>query len=364
MLKSDLHGGNIYGVDLEKRNQIIDYSSNINPKGISEFLKKKIIENINIIDKYPDPYYSELRRAIGEYNGVSNENIIVGNGAVEILFQYFKGLTPKKVLIVSPTFAEYERAALSIKCEIYLFELKEKQNFELNEEELINFVIKEKFKKDDLVIICNPNNPTGKFIELEKIEKINVKLKEEKIRLLIDECFIDFIENWKEKTAAKLKDDNIFIMRAFTKFFAIPGLRLGYGIIFEDNIKNEIAKIREPWSVNSFAELAGRFLINDNEYIIESENWIKNEKKWVYEKLLENKNIFPYKTEANFILIKLLTIESKSLKEKILKKNFLIRDASNFKFLNNQYIRIAIKDRENNKKIIEIINEETKWKQY
>ena len=158
-------------------------------------------------------------------------------------------------------------------------------------------------------------------------------------------------------TATNLKDPNIFIMRALTKFFAVPGLRLGYGIYFDEELKANLDKKTEPWSVNSFADIAGQVMLKDEKYITETEAWIEKEKKWFYEQCNAIHKIKAYKTNTNFILLKLLANTSEEVREKMLEYGILIRDASNFVGLDNQYIRLAIKDRENNTKVIEALNE-------
>lgn len=351
----EIHGGNIYKLQREGKKDILDYSSNINPLGVPESLKKAVSENFSVLTRYPDINYTELRESIGKYNNIESENIIAGNGATEVLFLYIKALKPKKVLIAAPTFAEYERAVKNAECEIDFFELKEEDNFILNKDEFI-----QKAKNYNLAVICNPNNPTGKFISKEIIFEINENLKKSGTKLFIDECFIEFISGWKEKTSALFKSENIFILRALTKFFALPGLRLGYGICFDKKIIEKINEIREPWSVNGFADLAGKVILNDIEYIKNTEKWILEERKYFTDSLKEieeNKKIKIYETETNFILIKLLEMTSEEFKSRMEEKNILVRNASNFKFLDNSFIRLAIKDREKNKKVIEAIRE-------
>ena len=351
----DLHGGNIYRLQREGKEEILEYSSNINPLGVPETLKKAVNENFSALERYPDINYVELRESIGDYNNIDFENIIVGNGATEVLFLFVKALNPKKVLIVSPTFAEYERALKNTGAEIDYFELKEEENFILNKEKFIA-----EAKKYDLAVICNPNNPTGKFISKEIINEINLELVKSETKLFIDECFIEFISNWKEKSVADFCSENIFILRALTKFFALPGLRLGYGICFDKKITEKINNIREPWSVNGFADLAGKIILKDEDYIAKTEKWIEEEREWFITSLKEiekEKKIKVYETETNFILIKLNSMTSSIFKEKMTEKNILVRDASNFKFLNNSYIRLAIKDREKNQKVINAVKE-------
>ena len=348
----DLHGGNIYKFQREGKRDILDYSSNINPLGVPESLKEAIKNNFDVLEKYPDINYVELRESIGKYNGVSRENIIVGNGATEVLFLYMKALAPKRALIVSPTFAEYERALKNIDSEIDYFSLDEireenKNYFDLDIERLkkesINF---------DLVVLCNPNNPTGNFLELEKIKDLNEFLGKNGTKLFIDECFIEFIAKWENKTSKLLRNKNIFILRALTKYFALPGIRLGYGISFDKDLIDKINSIREPWTVNAFADLAGKVILDDKEYMKKTDRWIIEERKNFVEKLKEIKEVEVFETYSNFILLKLKTLTSEEFVKKMLDRGILVRDAKNFKFLNEKYVRIAIKDVEKNRKFI------------
>lgn len=348
----DLHGGNIYRLKREGKGELLDYSSNINPLGVPESFKRAIIENFDILEKYPDPDYVELRENIGRYNKVDVKNIIAGNGATEILFLYMKAMKPKKTLIISPSFAEYKRALDSVGSEIIHYPLLEENNYNLDIESFLKEV-----PKCDLVVICNPNNPTGSFISLENIKKINDALSEKGIKLFIDEAFIEFIRGWEDMTSVLLEDKNIFVMRALTKFFAVPGVRLGYGITYDEEIMKKMEKYKEPWSVNSFADIAGKIMLWDKEYIEATENWIEEEKKWFYEESCKIENIKTFKTNVNFILVKLLKKNSSVVRDEMISKGVVVRDASNFMFLNEQYIRLAIKNRENNIKVLQALKE-------
>ena len=381
----DFHGGNIYKIFREKNiEEILDYSSNINPYGIPDSLKKRITENLEILERYPDPDYIELRQKLAHLNKVDVSNIILGNGATEIIFLFMKVINPKKILIVSPTFGEYERAVKATervegssilgdsnkkkddeksfgkqKIEIEYFELKESDYFKLNIHNLKN----ELEKKYDLLIICNPNNPTGKFLKLDETEEILRECNKYNTKLFIDEAFIDFLKDGMKESIIDTKEDkqNLFVTRAFTKFFAIPGLRLGYGIYFDKNLEKEISEKKEPWSVNNIAEIAGLTVLDDTKYIEETLIWIAEEKTYVYEKLNEINGIKVYETEVNFITGKIDEklfsegLNVKILREKMLEQGILIRDASNFKFLDERFFRLAIKDRKNNDRVIETL---------
>ena len=364
----DFHGGNIYRIFREKNiTEILDYSSNINPHGVPESLKRKITENIGILERYPDPDYVELREKLAKLNNVDISNITVGNGATESIFLFMKVLKPEKVLIVSPTFGEYERAVKAWdgseirKIEIEYFELEEKDEFWLN----IRKLKKELEKKYDLVIICNPNNPTGKFLKMAETEEILRECNKYDTKLFIDEAFIGFLEDGLKESIVNSGENkkNLFVTRAFTKFFAIPGLRLGYGIYFDKNLEKKIAEKKEPWSVNNIAEMAGITVLDDVEYIEKTLKWITKEKKYMYEKLNEILGIKAYKTEVNFICVKIKDEQAskgmtvKKLRGKMLERGILIRDASNFKFLDERFFRLAIKDRRSNDRIIRVLKE-------
>ena len=383
--KMDFHGGNIYKIFREKNiKEILDYSSNINPYGIPESLKKRITENLEILERYPDPDYVELREKLAYLNKVDISNIILGNGATEIIFLFMKVINPKKILIAAPTFGEYERAVKATervenssilgdsnkkkddenscgkqKIKIEYFELKESDDFKLNIHNLKN----ELEKKYDLLIICNPNNPTGKFLKLDETEEILRECNKYNTKLFIDEAFIDFLKDGMKESIINTKENkqNLFVTRAFTKFFAMPGLRLGYGIYFDKKLEKRISEKKEPWSVNNIAEMAGLTVLDDTKYIEETLKWIAEEKTYVYEKLNEINGIKVYETEVNFITGKIDEklfsegLNVKILREKMLEQGILIRDASNFNFLDERFFRLAIKNRKNNDRVIETL---------
>ena len=382
--KMDFHGGNIYKIFREKNiKEILDYSSNINPYGIPESLKKRITENLEILERYPDPDYVELRQKLSNLNKVNLSDIILGNGATEIIFLFMKEINPKKILIVSPTFGEYERAVKATeisgdtvslsssngdnknienkKIEIEYFELKESDDFKLNIGNLKN----ELENKYDLLIICNPNNPTGKFLKLAQTEEILKECNKYNTKLFIDEAFIEFLEDGMKESIINTEGNkkNLFVTRAFTKFFAIPGLRLGYGMYFDKELEKKISEKKEPWSVNNFAEMAGLTVLDDAEYIEKTLKWIAEEKIYMYEKLNKILGMKVYETEVNFITGKIDEklfsegLNVKVLREKMLEQGILIRDASNFKFLDERFFRLAIKDRASNERVIEVMKE-------
>lgn len=350
------HGGDLdvieqkYNIPKEK---IIDFSGNINPLGISNKIENVIKNNINVITTYPDKNYNNLKKSIANYCDCSENNIIVGNGATEIISLFIKNLAPKNAIIISPSYSEYERELKNNNCNITFFDLKEEEDFLLNINNLLNIID----NTIDLIVLCNPNNPTGTAINNEQIKIILEKCK----FLMIDETYAEFSSKSENIFATSLVNNynNLFIIRGTSKFFGVPGIRLGYGICSNNNILNKINKYKDPWSVNSIANLIGITMFSDIEYIDKTRNLILNEKNYIYKELSKIENLKVYKTNSNFILCKILNnkITSTELFEFLIKYNILIRDAKDFTFLDNTFFRFCILSENNNKLLIEKLKE-------
>ena len=355
-MKVAKHGGNIYEAAMERGiaiEEILDFSANINPLGIPNSLKEALIQNIHSIERYPDPDYKALVRAIAAYHGVNEQWITVGNGATEIIFALAASLNSKNSLILAPTFAEYERALLKAGSEVHYYYLKEDNDFQIDEgfKKMLNPEI-------DLVVLCNPNNPTGQFLNRQKMMEILQQCRVFGIRLVVDEAFMDFVEAGEEETmiACMQEYNHLYVIRALTKFFSIPGLRLGYAVASNENILRRIRDNREPWSINSLAALAGEVVLKDQAYIRETKDWLHKEKNKFYEELNAIEGIKAYKPEANYIFFS-YNKDERCLKEALLTKKILIRSCGNYKNLTNRFYRIAIKDRSSNEKLIEALKE-------
>lgn len=348
------HGGDLdiiertYNITKE---DIIDFSGNINPLGISSNIKEVIINNINVITTYPDKDYNSLKEAISSYCNCDKEHIIVGNGATELISLFIKNLAPKNAIVISPSYSEYERELKNNNCNITYFYLKEEENFLLNVNRLLDLID----DNIDLVVLCNPNNPTGTAINTDEIKLILDKAK----FLMIDETYNEFSSDFYKICSTSLVDiyDNLFVIRGTSKFFATPGIRLGYGICKNKNIINKINIYKDPWSVNSFANLIGIKMFNDIDYIKKTKNLISKEKKYIFKELSTLENLKLYETKSNFILCKILNNKTTSTKlfDSLIKENILIRDAKNFISLDNSFFRFCILSREHNKMLIEKI---------
>lgn len=349
-MKQYEHGGNVYDYDGE----IIDFSSNINPLGIPQCVLK-ILNNVDLTI-YPDIKYRKLKRAVSQYAECQDQNVIIGNGATELINLFVKAFKIKRPLIPSPSFSEYERAVKLSAGEPIYYKLEEERGFKLNIAKLLT-----ELEASDSLIIGNPNNPTGQAITKDEIEFILKKAGMLQIPVMIDEAFIEFMKDYKIYEAVPLVEiyDNLFIVRAATKFFGMPGLRLGYGI-GNCRIIEKLEEYKEPWTVNAFADAVGIEIFSDKHYIENTREYVNREIDFMLGALIKIDYLTVFNTRANFILLKLKIGDVGELKQKLLMKGILIRDASNFRYLDKRFFRVAVKRHEDNVKLINAL-EDIKW---
>ena len=359
------HTDHFHGSDLEKiektfgisKEDIISFSANVNPLGLSDDLKSYLSANLDVITRYPDREYTKLRNAISDYTGCNSDKILVGNGATELISLFFSAISPKKALIIGPTYSEYEREISLSGGQIHYYFTKEEDNFQFQMEDFLL-----EMKKDyDLVILCNPNNPTSTTLTKEEISVILSELKKQKGFLLVDETYVEFVEAVEEISAVSLTEQfsNLVVLRGTSKFFASPGLRLGYGITGSSELLSFIKEHKNPWTINSVAEAAGCFMFKDQAFIKKASDYIKKERDFVCNTLSSIEGLKVYKSTCNFVLVK-ITKEGKNadmLFEHCIKKKFMIRNCSSFPSLNNLYFRVCFMNHEANVALIEAIKE-------
>lgn len=345
-----IHGGDVYTEGVLKGKELLDFSSNINPLGVPESFSSNIHEALKNILRYPDIKYRETIKNLSEYTGFSEEKFILGNGASEIISQAIEFFRDKKVLIVVPSFLEYEINAEKYCCEIEFSYLNADMKIDYKD-------ILEKVKNSEVLIIANPNNPDGGVINKVKFKTILEFCEENNKKIIIDEAFIEFTGNNEDSYLKEIKNyKSIFIIRALTKFFAMPGIRFGFGICSDKEFLNKLKIMQNPWNINSFAETAVKYVLKDTIYINESIKIIEKEREFFCQSL--NKlNIVDkvYKTKANFILVKLKSIDGIKLYDLCLDKDVLIRIADNFRGLDKSFVRFAVKSREDNLKLLGIL---------
>lgn len=344
-----IHGGDIY----QYSEKMIDFSSNINPLGIPETAREVLNGAWEHLERYPDLHYTSLREAIANFHQLSSDQILVGNGAAEIIFLIGRLFQDKKALIPMPTFGEYQEAVQLAGGQIEMVYRKSENDFALPMEEILD-----RLNDVDGIILCHPNNPSGGLVEEKELIQLIERTRQCNKLLILDEAFIDFVSNPDEVSGKQwLKDHpTMLIIRAFTKFFAMPGLRLGYGI-GSSQLIDDLQEMQMPWSVNSLAVEIGERVLFDSDYIKRSQKWMEEERTFLCETLSRNQNLHVFPTETNFILckIKKTNLTAQMLKERMIEQGILIRDASSFDGLDDSFFRVAIKDHENNKKLCQAL---------
>ncbi len=353
--KSHFHGSDIekiasiYNIQMS---DVINYSANVNPLGLSPTLVEALAQNVSVIETYPDRDYTDLRQHLSAYAGTDIEHVIVGNGSTELIALFIQSTKPEKALIIGPTYSEYEREiTLNGGMAVY-FPLDELHDFSLDLDAL-NEALSEHI---DILIICNPNNPTSTTISTVLMEKIVSMCHEKAIDVMIDETYIEFTDDMPRYSASSLIDtyDNLFIIRGVSKFFAAPGLRLGYGLCGNTRLLAHMNHVKFPWTINSIASYAGEVMFADEAYMSRTKNLIIEERERIYHIMTSWKSVHVYKPTANFMLVKLLRddISAHDIFEYLIKQNMMIRNASSFKFLDDRFFRFCFMKPEDNNRLI------------
>ncbi len=357
------HKDHFHGSDLEKIEQvykirkedITSFSANVNPLGISPKLRQTLSERIDAITSYPDRDYVSLRRCIADYAGTDFENIIVGNGSTELISLFIQIEHPKKALVVGPSYSEYEREiSLGGGTTLY-YPLREEDGFVLNTQDFICSL-----KDDiDLLVLCNPNNPTSTCITNKSMRMILDACLQHGIYVMTDETYVEFADDTEAITSVPLTHyyNNLVILRGTSKFFAAPGLRLGYAVTGNKDLIKMINTRKNPWTINSLAAIAGEIMFQDEAYIRETRQLISTERKRLYELFQQRSDFKAYKPSGNFMLVKILRddLTSQDLFDRAIRQGMMIRDCSTFPFLDDKYIRFCFMKPEMNNKLIKCI---------
>lgn len=354
-----------HGSDLEKveqlygirREDIHPFASNVNPLGLSPVMKQALREHLDVLTDYPDRDYKKLKEAISAYTGVEPAHILPGSGSTELIVTFIHTIKPKKTIVIEPTYSEYKRDLKEIKSEIIDFFLKEETGFRLNIKDLIAQID----DSVDMVILCNPNNPTSVCVTANEIQELAEHCKTTSTFVLIDETYVEFVKEVASVTAMPLVKDynNLLVIRGVSKFFASPGLRLGYGCSSNMKLFRYIIRHGNPWSINSIAAYAGTVMFTDTEYINRTRELISLEQNLVCSALRSRKTIQVFPPAANFVLVKILkdNLTSSQVFEYCIKKGLMIRDCISFPGLGNQYIRFCFLNPEEDDQLVNTLLE-------
>ena len=346
-----VHGGNIYTYK-----NCLDFSANCNPLGTPESVKQAVRDSLEYMKDYPQVGYAPLKKAIAEYEGVASESVICGNGAAELVFSLCQAVKPKKALIPVPTFAEYEQALTSCGCEVEHVLLREEEGFSL-QDSFINWLHRDL----DMVFLCNPNNPTSSAIMQEDLRKLIAFCADKDIFVMIDETYVEFAPDVEEITAIPLTREftNLMVLRGVSKFYAAPGMRLGYGITGNMEFLSKMREKQTPWSLNSLGAFAGELMLRDHDYIQETRDLILDERDRMEQELQNIPTFKVYPAYANFILLKISRdgLTSADVFEACIKKGLMIRDCSSFQCLDGEFVRFCIMMPDDNTKLLNVLKQ-------
>lgn len=359
------HVDHFHGSDLEKieaiygikKEDITSFSANVNPLGISPKLRSTLANHIDAITTYPDREYTALRRQIGAYAGADPEQIIVGNGSTELISLFIQIEHPKKAMILGPTYSEYEREiSLGGGTSLY-YPLKEKQDFQLDARDFcaqLNESI-------DLLVLCNPNNPTSTAISQENMRRILDECKRHDIFVMVDETYVEFAPDSAAVDCIPLTRyyNNLVVLRGVSKFFAAPGLRLGYAVTGNTDLLKHINTCKNPWTINSLAAIAGELMFSDTEYIAKTRALISSERERICRELSSWPSLKLYAPTANFVLLRIEKegVTADDLFDHCIRKGLMIRNCSTFPFLDNRYFRFCFMSPEKNDELVKALRE-------
>jgi threonine-phosphate decarboxylase len=330
---------------------ILDFSSSVNPLGPSKQAVDAAKKAFSQIAAYPDSNSNELRQVISSHYGISKGNVVVGNGSTELIYLFAEVFMKKgdKAVMPSPTFGEYESAVRKTGETPKFVKLNKTFNIDVE-------AFKREITDSKLVFLCNPNNPTSKLICQETLKDILDTALDNGTLVFLDEDFLEFVENEKNLTMiGKINQyPNLFILRSFTKIFGLTGLRVGYGIANEEII-SVLSCAKIPWNVNCLAQAAAVAALKDEEHLRVTRELIKKEKVWLKSELGKFGAFKFSEPDANFFFINIRQsgFTATELKNKVLKQGILIRDCTSFKGLDEVYVRVAVKTRVENERLIE-----------
>ena len=348
------HGGNLKAV-FQKYGprDYLDFSANINPLGLAPAVEQALHESIKEVINYPEPDAVTFNRAAAGYLGLDPRWVISGNGAAELIYLLVRAINPRKVIIPVPTFSEYELAAASVDAQVIPVFLRAEDRFAWNADTIIKTMA-----QGDLLFLCNPNNPVGNLIGQESMLLILKAAEEHGTLVVVDESFRDFVDDMPTALPFLQDFQNLVVLYSLTKFFALPGLRLGCAIS-QPQLIGRLKAMKDCWSVNTLAQIAGCTAIKETEYISNTKEIISVERDYLYGELQKIIGLDPYNPAANYIFLDISRtgFGSGLLRERLIEKGVIVRDCATYPTLEDKYIRVAVKLRPENIKLVHALQE-------
>lgn len=358
-----LHGGNrwaaarFYGYEPA---EILDFSANINPLGLPASVRRVLANNLEAVTWYPDPEANEVKDEISQQTGIPRDYVLVGNGGAELIYLLASAFEPARAVVPAPTFSEYELAVKSRPGGVARRFLLPERDFCLDVGAFIAYLRREEAANQfNLVFLCNPNNPTGALVRRSDVLAIADYCATRGMTLVVDESFMDFVVDSSQYSVVTdvLSRPNLMVLKSLTKFYALPGLRLGY-LLAEPVFGQRLRRLQVPWSVNVLAQMAGVAALRDQEYARQTKAWLVAERAYL-SKSLADLGLRVYEPAANFILVGLEPTGPTSTEvwRLMAERRILVRDCRTFFGLNPYFLRLAVRTRSENERLIQALGE-------
>lgn len=361
------HGGDIYSQEI-----LWDFSANINPLGTPQGVRKAICQAAKNCDRYPDSKCRGLVRKLSSFHQLPKTAILCGNGAADLIFQIVFAERPQIGWLLAPGFLEYEQALNAADADIRFFFLQREKGFRLDCDKLIEKLSMERGNAyeskygskgkcpNKILFLCNPNNPTGLVIKKGDLTKLAAYTKKTNIRLVIDECFLDFCETCNTDSFIQNLQEfpHVVVLKAFTKRYGMAGIRLGYCLTMDYDLLERMEEIRQPWSVSNLAQAAGEAALEEQAYLNQTD-WVIGEGRKQLTKGLKELGLWVCDSEANYVLFQDLRDGAKdgNLYVMCRQRKLLLRSCKNFKGMDGSYYRVCVKTEEENKVLLHMLKE-------
>lgn len=344
-----VHGGDWAGYRAEFGCDALDFSANVSPLGLPAGVAAAITNALPTADRYPDPLCRELRAALARAEGVPADWILCGNGAADLIFRLALAVRPRRALLPAPTFAEYEAALQTVGCAVQRVFLREENEFAVTEE-FIDAVTPE----TDIVFLCQPNNPTGQVTPPALVERLVRRCAECGAVLVVDECFLDFLPDRDAWTAKQLLRDapQLIILKAFTKLYAMAGVRLGYALCGDAALLEKMRGAGQPWAVSSLAQAAGLAALQETAYAGAVRALIAEQRPRMAAGL-RALGLRVMDGQANYLLFR----ATPDFGEKLRRRGAVVRSCANYPGLDAAWYRTAVRTAEENTRLLQIMGE-------
>lgn len=344
-----VHGGDWAGYAEEYGAQPLDFSANVSPLGVPEGVKQAIAAAAGAADRYPDPLCRSLCRKLAAHERLPERDVLCGNGAADLIFRAVLAKKPHRALVPAPAFAEYAAALTACGCRVEHYFLRQEDDFRLDEGFLQAIV-----PGIDMVFLCEPNNPTGVCAPREFLLRAARRCAECGALLVLDECFVDFLAQPEAHTLKNALADfpNLLILKAFTKLYAMAGVRLGYALCADGGLIGAMRQAGQPWAVSSLAQAAGEAALDEQAYVRSVRGTVLQERPWLAAQLAGlGLRVVP--GEANYLLFR----SEAALIQPLRQRGILLRSCANYPGLDGSWYRTAVRTHPENARLIQALGE-------